>query len=128
MSHVGITSYYRPGEISFLQNGACKPRPHDSREDHLELKVFPTHTEKVYCGYRDRCISMRQWLSWRELLGQNCERFWVNNAVTLWSYLFVAIKHVTLPGQVWVVCVVLLIHRRYGGRFLCSDINQRSYA
>lgn len=49
MSHVGITSYYCPGEISFLQDRACKPRPHDSREEHLELKVFPSHTEKVYC-------------------------------------------------------------------------------
>lgn len=50
MSHVEITFDYRPGEISFLQNRACKPRPSAiPAREHLKLKVFPLHTEKVYC-------------------------------------------------------------------------------
>jgi len=50
MSHVEITFYYRPGEISFLQNRACKPRPRAiPAREYLELKVFPLHAEKVYC-------------------------------------------------------------------------------
>lgn len=54
----------------------------NSREQHLELKVFPSQTEKVYCIMASATDAYATVSFLAPDYGQNCERFAVNNAVT----------------------------------------------
>lgn len=107
MSRVEITSYCRPGEISFLLGRVCEPRVRTIPGEALENLKYSRRIQRKFTASRlARQMHTHATASFlARANGQNCECFTVNNAVTLYilipSRVFVVIKHVILPRQVW---------------------------